>query len=128
MNIDGRWRGWYAYSDAGLHHPMELGLSQNGERVSGAGSDDIGTFTIKGLCAEDGALSWLKCYPTHGVDYEGRCQGRFIRGRWRLASATGTFCLWPDGSKPGAVEVKSEQEPVAISTKKGVTPGKIRPR
>ena len=111
MNIDGRWRGWYAYAGNGLHHPMELRLSQKADRVTGAGSDDIGQFTVRGRCADDGNLSWLKSYLTHSVDYEGRCQGRFIRGAWRLAGATGTFCLWPDGSKPGAVEAKAQKKP-----------------
>lgn len=105
MELNGRWRGWYAYGSGGAHHPMELALTIKGAELRGAGMDDIGTFTVLGTWADDGArVTWLKSYPTHSVDYAGAYDGRFIRGGWRLGSGAGTFCLWPDGSGELAAE------------------------
>ena len=106
MDLSGRWRGWYAYGAGGMHHPMELVLTLKGSDLTGAGMDDIGTFTIAGTAA-GGRVNWLKSYATHGVDYEGSFDGRFIRGGWRLGPGSGVFCLWPDGS--GEVEAAVEQ-------------------
>lgn len=114
MSLSGRWRGWYAYGAGGQHHPMELLLTQRGESVSGAGQDDIGNFSIQGTGAEDGAVRWLKRYPTHAVDYDGVSDGRFIRGAWRLEEGSGTFCLWRDGSGPALAEAEPAAKPQAL--------------
>lgn len=113
MSVSGRWRGWYAYEGRAGHHPMDMALTQAGERLTGGGMDDVGAFTIRGHCGTDGGVTWLKRYSTHGVDYEGRCEGRFIRGGWRMGSGRGTFCLWPDGSGPAEEEseAKPQEEP-----------------
>ena len=110
MDLNGRWRGWYAYGAGGMHHPMELALGLKGTALTGAGMDDICTFTIAGT-AEGGRVSWLKSYPTHGVEYEGSFDGRFIRGGWRLGLGSGVFCLWPDGS--GELEAAVEERGLA---------------
>ncbi|TPW19492.1 MAG: hypothetical protein FD126_2634 [Elusimicrobia bacterium] len=87
---------------------MELLLTQRGESLAGAGQDDIGNFTVKGTCGEGGAVSWLKRYPTHAVDYDGNSDGKFIRGAWRLPGGSGTFCLWRDGSEPARAEAEAK--------------------
>jgi hypothetical protein len=120
MSLSGRWRGGYAYGTGGQHHPMELLLTQRGASLSGAGQDDIGNFSVKGTGGEDGAVRWVKSYPTHAVDYDGQSNGEFIRGAWRLMTGSGTFCLWGDGSGPALAEAKPEAKPQALPRRRKV--------
>lgn len=119
----GQWRGYYRQFGA-EHHVADFALHFDGAtaRASGSGVDDVGGYTITGLCSESGTrVAFRKQYvlgslamngrpnPSmnkgHGVEYRaervGPNLGQGIKGNWYISDApggyvgSGNFHLWP---------------------------------
>jgi hypothetical protein len=106
---------------------MELQLTFAGGVLSGAGSDDIGLFRVKGRY-ETASLEcyWTKSYiGAHDVFYRGYREGKGIWGTWEInLVAKGGFHIWPRQATEGEAQSVSEEltKPVdAIAPE--VTPG-----
>jgi len=77
---------------------MELELTFADGRLSGAGSDDVGRFLVKGRY-DDAMLEcwWTKTYPSsHDILYRGFREGKGIWGTWEITAFDhGGFHIWP---------------------------------
>jgi hypothetical protein len=93
----GSWDGFFLYgSGGGTEHPMPCQLQFANGVVTGAGSDDVGAFSWKGIYdLERMTCSMTKTYGTHTVDYQGHIDENGIWGTWRLSFGGGGFHLWP---------------------------------
>jgi hypothetical protein len=105
----GPWTGYYLYSDPRDLHRMELDLRFSDGRISGAGADDVGAFSIRGTYESDSQkVWWRKSYlGAHTVSYAGVLDGGRIYGGWDLKvagamPAHGGFKIWPKGRGDGA--------------------------
>jgi len=115
----GPWVGFYHYSPSDKHR-MELDLTFANGRLSGAGTDDVGPFLIKGGYDSNSLeCSWIKTYPgSHAVFYRGFREGKGIWGAWDIGpTSRGGFHIWPrqpgDGEEQTA-SAKREQPIEAI--------------
>ena len=99
----GKWVGFFLDRRLPGRHQMELTLSFADGRLTGAGRDRVGRFTIDGTYSTaDGKCDWLKQYvKAHGLSYRGFNEGKGIWGTWELHDAglifTGGFHIWPEG-------------------------------
>jgi len=91
MNI----KGWYEYNGK-KDEMIWKTFSVSGSKISGGGSDSVGTFTISGT-ASGGKLTFNKAYiGKHTVKYEGgiykdKASGKYyMGGKWFLDGASGT--------------------------------------
>lgn len=114
----GMWRGYYMQTGT-RHNVCEFNLAFDGgeSRLSGNGVDDIGTYTISGLCGQS-RLAFTKQYEAtssnvngvrhygnkgHSVEYFGELAGHSLgegfRGNWgirhSIGNHDGTFHIWP---------------------------------
>lgn len=101
----GDWTGWY---EQGARARQEMFLSFAHGRLSGAGSDPVGLFGVRGGYAE-GEVRWTKTYyGGHDVFYRGRYDGEGIAGTWEIGDwSRGAFRIWPVGV---ATEVEVSEE------------------
>ncbi len=109
----GPWTGFYNYQP-GERHRMRLSLTFANGNVHGDGTDDIGTFCIRGRYdAASKECHWIKSYMgAHDVFYRGFREGKGIWGTWEIGlSAHGGFHIWPRQSGEG--ETASEAEELA---------------
>jgi hypothetical protein len=111
----GPWTGYYLYSDPRDLHRMELDLHFEDGRVSGAGADDVGAFSIRGSYESDSQkVWWRKSYlGAHTVSYSGVLDGGRIYGGWELKipdemHAHGGFKIWPKGRGDGAAKAAAK--------------------
>jgi hypothetical protein len=114
----GAWRGFYSYG-AKDRHGMQLDLLFSGGIVAGDGSDDVGSFVMRGSYdSVSGSCRWTKTYiGSHDVGYSGVREGNGIAGTWELRGAHGTFRIWPGrGDTTGADESLEVPEPVEALT------------
>jgi len=102
---------------------MDLHLTFASGSVSGDGTDDIGTFLIKGHY-DSATLEchWTKTYiGAHDVFYKGFREGKGIWGTWEIGIfGHGGFRIWPRDASEGEEQSESaeQSEPVdAIATK-----------
>ena len=97
----GEWMGFYVQPDSRQRHAMGLFLEFAQGTISGAGSDPVGEFTIRGTYDTTTAeCSWTKQYiGQHSVKYSGRARERGIIGQWWIpgqpAFWCGPFFIWP---------------------------------
>lgn len=128
----GMWRGYYTFSGA-RHDVCEFNLTfgPGNDQVRGDGVDDVGQYTIEGLC-RGSRLAFAKTYiprsrnhtgvvtygnQGHSVEYRGELAGSSLgggfRGAWSIRAALGhydgQFHLWP------AMEGWSDQAPGSSS-------------
>src|SRR5262249_10282863 len=120
----------YLYADPRDLHRMELDLQFKEGRISGAGADDVGAFSIRGTYESDSQkVWWRKSYlGAHTVSYSGVLDGGRIYGGWDLKGpgampAHGGFKIWPKGRGEGAAAsaAKSVETPAAA-------PARVRAR
>ena len=119
----GSWTGYYVYAWARYsRHRMDLDLHFKAARILGAGSDDIGPFSIRGwLEADSERLGWVKAYATHDVSYSGFRDARGIWGTWEIPPGmAGGFRIWPKGL--GSDESIETAEEIPEELLAGVTP------
>jgi hypothetical protein len=63
----------------------------NGD-VLGKGKDAVGEFELRGFCNEFGDCQFAKRYiGKHTVMYNGKLEGKSMKGTWTVAGLTGTF-------------------------------------
>ena len=112
----GPWVGFYNYRP-GNRHRMDLHLDFSAGRITGDGTDDIGTFMIKGkFDASTRECYWTKSYVgAHDVYYRGFREGKGIWGTWEITIRDhGGFHIWPRraGESEELVESGEQSEPV----------------
>ena len=94
----GEWEGFYTYAtgSAAEEHKMQFILSFKGNRVEGAGGDDVGSFSWKGSY-NTGQMecALTKYYNTHSVYYKGQVDENGIWGLWEMDWMSGGFHIWP---------------------------------
>lgn len=95
----GDWYGYYTYSNRTDRHAMELFIRFNKGLMTAHGADPVGEFTCRGTYDPDTrSCAWIKDYVAYeSVQYEGRREGRGIRGTWKLTGSQGGFVIWPVG-------------------------------
>jgi len=117
----GPWTGFYTYIPKHKHR-MDLELTFANGNLSGAGSDDVGRFLVKGRYDDaHGECHWTKTYiGAHDVFYQGYREGKGIWGRWEVQSwSHGGFHIWPKHAEEGEQDAQHEaqSEPAeAVST------------
>jgi len=95
----GEWTGFWLQND-GLgpaKYRQDLHLTFRQGVMSGAGSDAIGRFAIRGRYdAEEREAWWSKQYlGGHAVYYHGYREIKGIWGTWDIHGWTGGFHIWP---------------------------------
>ena len=90
-----------------------------GGRLSGAGRDGTGAFTLAGTYdVAGGRAAWSKFYGTHVVRYRGFAENGSLWGTWELESGRdgGGFQIWPDrrGRRDDA-NIRSEDRPDVLA-------------
>lgn len=110
----GDWVGFYTYHGGPRRYLMDVRFTFAHGRISAAGADGIGEFSITGSYDEaTRECGWTKRYlGAHAVPYRGFREGKGIWGTWDLGGAAGGFHLWPIGLG-GDVERRTEAEPLA---------------
>lgn len=115
----GPWTGFYTYTPQRKHR-MDLDLSFANGNLTGAGSDDLGRFLLKGRYDEVSCeCHWVKTYiGAHDVFYRGYREGKGIWGRWEIQSwCHGGFHIWPKSAAAGEPDAEAESEPAeAVGT------------
>jgi hypothetical protein len=121
----GKWVGFFLDKRMPGRHQMEIVLTFAGGKLTGAGSDRVGSFTFKGKYdLADGKCEWVKQYlKAHSVDYRGFNEGKGIWGTWDFHQLgfhfTGGFHIWPEGiADPTQPRLKEEAD-VPIEEKSG---------
>lgn len=107
----GPWVGFYTYP-GGRRDRMDLSLSFKQGVVTGAGSDPVGAFGLRGRYApETREVWWTKTYPgRHDVFYKGYRDARGIWGTWEIHPGwTGGFHIWPEGQGSGGAQAAAEE-------------------
>ena len=110
----GPWTGFYTYSN-GVREKMDLSLTFHKGMLSGAGSDPIGDFSLKGQYdAGKNEVHWTKTYlGRHSVYYKGYRDHLGIWGTWDIhPGLTGGFHIWPRGQGEGATQEAAAETPV----------------
>lgn len=116
----GDWTGYY--TQLSTRGRQDLFLKFADGRLTGAGTDPVGLFKIRGgYELQSGRAWWTKTYPgSHDVSYEGQIAPDGIKGRWTIGSFDrGTFHIWPVGMGEEAAECVEE----SVDQPVGVPPG-----
>jgi len=112
----GEWTGFWLQRAYAGRQWMRLFLTFKDGVVSGAGSDRIGDFDMRGTYdLVTGACSIAKTYHgAHAVEYDGKNEGdgQWIWGLWHIrAFDRGGFHLWPAGEDdPTQQRLKAEKD------------------
>lgn len=112
----GPWAGFYTYA-TGRRERMDLSLTFTQGVVTGAGTDPVGPFTVRGRYdAESNDIRWTKTYlGAHDVCYKGCRDNRGIWGTWELElGGRGGFHIWPKGKGEGAAEHARREADVPV--------------
>ena len=90
---------WTGYYEQGARTRQDLFLSFAGGRLTGAGSDPVGLFSVRGGTA-GAEVWWTKRYRGgHDVFYRGRYDGAAVGGTWEIGDwSRGEFRIWPVGT------------------------------
>ena len=89
---------WGGFFQQRADRPTAQDMHFVGGRLTGAGADDCGAFTLSGRYdAARGTADWTKFYGTHAVTYRGFAEDDSLWGTWQLTSGRdrGGFRLWP---------------------------------
>ncbi len=106
----GPWNGFYTYHQTpnADRHPMPSNLTFANQKISGSGSDDVGTFTWTGIYdTKNPTCQMTKKYATHTISYQGSVDNNGIWGTWTMMGWTGGFHLWPTEAEKGEEEEES---------------------
>lgn len=95
--VSNNWNGFFAQN--GTKNDMILSMGVNSGSIFGTGSDDVGSFVLRGK-SDGGDFNFVKKYlGAHQVLYFGKVQGgagsRSVRGKWTIpeADCDGKFAL-----------------------------------
>ncbi|MBM3983217.1 MAG: hypothetical protein FJ304_23690 [Planctomycetes bacterium] len=104
MYPSGRWDGFWVQEQYGRQSMRAFELHFSAGRVTGAGRDTVGPFTVDGAYdATTGAVRLVKQYTgKHAVLYAGHPDGEgSIAGTWTIGEHhRGSFLLRPVLAKP----------------------------
>ncbi len=108
----GEWEGFYLYPPSNRKHSMPSILKFKNNKITGGGSDDVGTFKWTGTYdKEELKCNIVKQYATHVVYYQGNVDENGIWGHWSIPPfAKGGFHIWPksNSSNHAKKEVKKK--------------------
>lgn len=95
----GDWEGFFTYTQGpnAFRIKMDIELFFQENKVTGGGSDEVGSFTWEGQY-DTGALwcNMTKYYTTHQVFYYGQVDENGIWGNWEIFPySRGGFHIWP---------------------------------
>ena len=111
----GTWTGFYQQWGRDRNTSQDMHFA--GGRVTGAGRDRAGAFTLSGRYdTATGVAEWTKIYPAHAVAYRGFAEQKSLWGTWELETGTdrGGFRLWPEKRGTGVVSTRTRTSaPVA---------------
>lgn len=116
----GKWLGFFLDKRMPGRHDMELTLHFANGRMTGAGRDRVGAFTIDGAYdVKDGQCLWVKEYlNAHAITYRGFNEGKGIWGTWELVwsslSFSGGFHIWPEGMADPTIPSLEEEADTPI--------------
>jgi hypothetical protein len=99
----GEWEGFYTYPNKNAKDQMATILEFSGGKVSGSGSDIIGSFAWEGIYdIKAETCSMTKFYMgQHVVYYDGYADENGIWGSWTISEKwKGKFHIWPKGRGP----------------------------
>ncbi|MFT4667810.1 MAG: hypothetical protein ACI8YQ_004521 [Polaribacter sp.] len=103
----GPWNGFYTYSQGpnADRHSMPSNLTFSKGKVSGGGSDDVGSFSWSGTYdTKNPNAKMTKKYAPHTIPYQGRVDNNGIWRTWTMMGWTGGFHLWPTEVEKGEKE------------------------
>ena len=104
----GFWKGFYCYNNSSVKHKMSISLKFSNKRVSGSGTDDLGSFKWNGKYdLNNFKINMTKIYPTHIIHYKGDIDENGIWGIWDNGEIKGGFHIWP-GDIDQLFEIYSE--------------------
>ena len=89
---------WAGFFQQGGDRPTGQDMHFRGGRLTGAGADPCGRFTLSGSYdTATGTAVWTKRYAAHDIRYRGFAEDDSLWGTWELASGRdrGGFRLWP---------------------------------
>lgn len=120
----GDWEGFYNYTyhQAGSKSKMEFSLNFSNGKISGSGSDEVGSFSWSGTYNLDS----LTCHITkkyngrHSVAYHGNVDENGIWGHWLIQNFKGGFHIWPKKNEQEAAEEEVIKEEVVVKKKKNL--------
>ena len=109
---------WAGYFQQRADRPTAQEMHFAAGRLTGAGADDCGPFTLSGTYdPARGAAVWTKRYAGYEVYYRGFAEDGSLWGVWELSRGRdrGGFRLWPErrARRPRSTRV-SARRPAAI--------------
>ncbi|MFH5803275.1 hypothetical protein [Alienimonas sp. DA493] len=112
----GAWAGFFQQR---TDRPTGQDMHFRGGRLTGAGADDCGRFTLAGTYdVARGVAEWTKSYARYAVHYRGFAEDGSLWGVWSLPSGAdrGGFRLWPEKSgRRGASRRTRADRPAVVS-------------
>ncbi len=101
---------------------MDMQLTWADGKLTGKGSDRVGSYTIDGEYESDtGKCAWTKKYiGRHSVMYRGVNDGHGIWGVWEIRQLGGLyqdrggFHIWPQGTDVSESSEQTEQAVMAV--------------
>jgi hypothetical protein len=87
--------GWWHQPEFGRQPMLDLRLHIAGGRITGAGRDIVGRFTLAGTSDEQGRVAMIKRYiDLHTVEYEGQYDGEgLLWGLWHIGPLTDRWMI-----------------------------------
>jgi hypothetical protein len=120
----GDWEGFYnyTYNQAGSKSKMEFSLNFKNGKISGNGSDDVGSFSWSGTYDINGLTTQMtkQYHRQHSVVYHGNVDENGIWGHWLIASFKGGFHIWPKKNEEEAAEKEIAKEEKVAKKKKNL--------
>jgi hypothetical protein len=109
----GDWEGFYNDPRGSVRKgEMNMTLDFSSGRVTGSGSDPIGTYTWSGSYdTKAETCSLKKVYPgSHCVEYTGYADENGIWGKWTIRKySAGEFHIWPRKCNAASREEEANQ-------------------
>lgn len=113
----GDWEGFFTYTQGpnAFRNKMDIQLFFQENKVTGGGSDEVGSFTWEGQYDTSGLwCNLIKFYATHRVFYQGQVDENGIWGSWEIPPfSRGGFHIWP--KKKGEEDSLELEESLSLS-------------
>jgi hypothetical protein len=120
----GDWEGFYnyTYDRASSKSKMEFSLNFKKGKISGNGSDDVGSFSWSGTYDINGLTAQItkQYHDRHSVVYHGNVDENGIWGHWLMYGYKGGFHIWPKKNEEKAAEEEVMKEKKVAKKKKNL--------
>lgn len=115
----GEWEGFYLYSFSKQQHKMSFSLNFQNNKITGAGSDDVGAYSWQGTYDKEAMTCQLiKSYTQHQIFYNGHADENGIWGQWSWNPLMkgGGFHIWPKNNADANEAEAVVEESIEIKT------------